>query len=104
MNKKTISGVAVDVDDNGYMTDPGQWNREIAEALAKEAGIGALTDRHWSVIEYIQKQHNAGVLLSLRSMNKSGVVDTKEFYALFPNGPLKKATLIAGVPKPASCV
>jgi TusE/DsrC/DsvC family sulfur relay protein len=104
MKKKTIAGITVDVDENGYMTDPGQWNREIAESLAKETGIGKLTDRHWSVIEYIQGQHKAGASLSLRSMNKSGVVDTKEFYALFPDGPLKKATLIAGVPKPASCV
>jgi sulfur relay (sulfurtransferase) DsrC/TusE family protein len=32
------------------------------------------------------------------------VVDIKEFYALFPNGPLKKATKIAGIPKPASCI
>ncbi|MFK7844139.1 MAG: TusE/DsrC/DsvC family sulfur relay protein [Rhodothermales bacterium] len=28
----------------------------------------------------------------------------KEFYGLFPGGPLKKASRIAGIPKPASCV
>ncbi|MCK4919792.1 MAG: TusE/DsrC/DsvC family sulfur relay protein [Bacteroidales bacterium] len=28
----------------------------------------------------------------------------KEFYTLFPGGPLKKATRIAGIPKPSSCV
>jgi tRNA 2-thiouridine synthesizing protein E len=31
-------------------------------------------------------------------------VDIKEFYALFPNAPLKTATKIAGVPKPAGCI
>ncbi len=104
MDKKAIAGIAVDVDGNGYMTDPGQWNRKIAESLAQEVGIKELTDKHWKVIEFIQNQHKAGTALSLRSMSKSGVVDTKEFYALFPDGPLKKATLIAGVPKPASCI
>jgi tRNA 2-thiouridine synthesizing protein E len=37
-------------------------------------------------------------------MGKSGVVDIKEFYSLFPNGPLKKASKISGIPKPQSCI
>jgi sulfur relay protein, TusE/DsrC/DsvC family len=104
MPQKKIAGKTVDVDANGYMTDMGQWDRNIAQALSKEVDINMLTDRHWAVIEYIRQQHKAGALLSIRSMGKSGVVDTKEFYELFPGGPLKKATLIAGVPKPASCI
>ncbi|WP_317193350.1 TusE/DsrC/DsvC family sulfur relay protein [Polaribacter sp. BAL334] len=28
----------------------------------------------------------------------------KEFYELFPGGPLKVSTKIAGVPKPKSCI
>ncbi len=104
MPQKKVAGKTIDVDGNDYMTDLGQWDREIAKALAKEMGINTLTDRHWAVIEYIQNQVKAGVALSIRSMSKSGVVDTKEFYQLFPEGPLKKATFIAGVPKPVSCI
>ena len=44
------------------------------------------------------------VSLSVRGIKKSGVVDIKEFYTLFPGGPLKKATRISGVPKPKSCI
>jgi tRNA 2-thiouridine synthesizing protein E len=40
----------------------------------------------------------------MRKVGTSGVTDIKEFYALFPGGPLKKATKIAGIPKPVSCV
>jgi tRNA 2-thiouridine synthesizing protein E len=42
--------------------------------------------------------------LTIRKIGKSGVVDIKEFYALFPVGPLKTATKIAGIPKPAGCI
>ncbi len=38
--------------------------------------------------------------LSIRGIKKSGVINIKELYALFPGGPLKKSTLIAGIPKP----
>ena len=40
----------------------------------------------------------------MRRMNKVGGIPTKELYALFPDGPIKKAAKIAGFPKPTSCV
>ena len=97
MPQKEIAGIMVNFDDNGYMTDFSQWNRDIAIALAKENGINDLSDKHWEVITYIQKEVQSGAVLSIRKMGKSGVVDIKTFYDLFPDGPLKKATLIAGV-------
>ncbi len=103
MATKNIIGNNIDVDDLGYMTNLNQWNRDIAEALAKEAGI-ELTDRHWAVIEYIQNEYKKGTPLTIRKITKSGITDTKGFYDLFPNGPLKKASLIAGIPKPVGCV
>ena len=50
------------------------------------------------------EQYRNEVPLSIRKVGKSGVVDIKQFYALFPGGPLKKASRIAGIPKPASCI
>ena len=104
MAQREIAGVTIDVDDNGYMTNPDQWNKEIATALAKDVEIDALTDKHWEVIDYLQEQYKEGIALSIRKVGKSGVVDIKEFYQLFPGGPLKKSSLIAGIPKPASCI
>lgn len=104
MAQKEIAGKTIDVDDNGYMTNLDQWNKEIATAFAKEVEIDALTDKHWAVIDYLQKQHKEGIALSIRKVGKSGVVDVKGFYQLFPGGPLKKSSLIAGIPKPASCI
>lgn len=104
MTQKTIAGKTVDVDAEGYLTRPEQWNREVAGALAQELGL-QLTDAHWKVIEFMQKDfRERGAVPGMRRLNKVGGIATKDLYALFPDGPIKKAALIAGLPKPASCV
>jgi tRNA 2-thiouridine synthesizing protein E len=55
-------------------------------------------------LNYLQTEFKNEVPLSIRKIGKSGVVDIKEFYQLFPKAPLKTATKIAGIPKPASCI
>jgi TusE/DsrC/DsvC family sulfur relay protein len=103
MVQKTYAGVTVNVNEEGYFTDPSQWTKEIALEIAREEGI-TLTDQHFAVIEFLRNRHLSGDALSIRSINHSGVIDVKTFYQLFPGAPLKKATKIAGIPKPASCV
>ena len=104
MAQKEINGATIDVNEEGYMTDHSQWNRDIAAALAGEVGI-TLTDSHWKVLEFIDKDfQEKGVVPGMRRMNKIGGIPTKELYSLFPDGPIKKAALISGYPKPASCV
>ena len=99
-----IAGIRLDVTEEGYLTDVSQWTKEIAIEIAKQEGIEELTDKHWEVINWIQEQVKNDVALSIRGIKKSGVVDIKQFYALFPGGPLKISTKIAGVPKPKSCI
>jgi TusE/DsrC/DsvC family sulfur relay protein len=103
MAQKNIAGVTVDVDEEGYLTDSSQWTQEMAVEIAKEEGI-ELTDKHMVVINFIREKVAADEGLTIRGINKSGLVDAKTFYQLFPGGPLKKATKIAGVPKPISCI
>lgn len=102
--KKTIAGTEVDVNEEGYLTDMSQWNEAIAAAIAAEEGIGPLTEAHMKVLQYLRKQQAAGAALTIRSMGKSGVVTTQELYALFPGGPLKKSSKVAGIPKPVGCI
>ncbi|HFS66983.1 MAG TPA: TusE/DsrC/DsvC family sulfur relay protein [Flavobacteriia bacterium] len=101
--EKTIGNKTIDVNEQGYLNDFSQWDKEVASALAKEKGID-LTDKHWEVIEYLQNKHKNEEALSIRGIKKSGVINIKEFYNLFPGGPLKVSTLIAGIPKPKSCI
>ncbi|MDB5278267.1 TusE/DsrC/DsvC family sulfur relay protein [Ferruginibacter paludis] len=101
--EKIIEGKTISVNEEGYLTNFTQWDKNIGEAISKEVNI-TLTPRHWQVISYLQDEFKKESPLSIRKIGKSGVVDIKEFYALFPNAPLKTATKIAGIPKPASCI
>lgn len=98
-----IAGINLEVNQEGYLKDLTQWTPDVAKEIATQEGIN-LTDRHWEVLAYIQDQYKKEIPLSIRKIKKSGVVDIKEFYALFPGGPLKKASKIAGIPKPVSCI
>lgn len=103
MAEKTYAGIQISCNDQGYMTDLAQWTKDVGIEIAKEEEI-EITDRHWEVLEYIQTQYRNEVALTIRRIGKSGVVNIKEFYSLFPGGPLKKASRIAGIPKPVSCI
>lgn len=103
MSERTYAGRCVKCNEQGYMEDLDQWTQEVGVAIAQEEGI-EMTDKHWEVIEYLQQQCRMGVPLTIRKIGKSGVVTIKEFYQLFPDGPLKKASRIAGIPKPVSCI
>ena len=99
----TIAGTEVSVNAEGYLTDLNQWTKEIAQEIATTEEV-TLTEKTWEVIAWIQEQYRNENPLTIRKVGKSGITDIKEFYALFPNGPLKKASKIAGIPKPVSCI
>lgn len=103
MTQVNFSGKTIEVNDEGYLLDPTQWDKDLAFEIARENNI-ELTDRRFEVIEYLREKFFEGEALSLRKIGKSGIVDIKEFYQLFPGGPLKISSKIAGIPKPASCV
>ena len=105
MAQKNIAGVTVDVNEEGYLSDSSQWTKEMAAEIAKEEGIKELTDGHWKVIEFLRKDaEESESSPTIRRLKKVGGIETKVLYELFPEGPLKKATKISGLPKPASCV
>jgi len=100
-----IAERAVDVDAEGFLTHPEQWNDEIAEGIAEEAGISELTPRHWQVVRFMRERYLAtGVAPTIRSLGKESGVHVKELYQLFPKGPAKLAAKIGGIPKPKGCI
>jgi len=103
MATKTLANVEVKLTEDGYLEDMSQWNEEIAKEIAKELNI-ELTDKHFEVLNYLRDKTSAGETLTIRKVGKSGIVDIKTLYKLFPKGPLKFAAKIAGIPKPTSCV
>jgi len=103
MAQKIFAGITIDVNEEGYFTNPAQWTRELAMEVAKEEGI-QLTDKHYAVLEFLRERFAQGEALTIRSVGNSGIIDIKGFYGLFPGAPMKKAAKVAGIPKPASCV
>lgn len=104
MATATIAGREVHVDDEGFMTEFGEWNEEIAAQLAANIGI-ELTDDHWKAIRFLREDYLAqGETPTLRRVTNEAGIPTKELFTLFPKKPAKKMSYIAGVPKPAGCV
>lgn len=103
MAQKIYAGVTVDVNEEGYFTNPSQWTPQIAAEIAKEENL-ELTEKHLEVLNFIRDKHAKGETLTIRSVGNSGITDIKGFYTLFPGAPMKKAAKIAGIPKPASCI
>ena len=105
MPTRTIAGKTVAVNDEGFMTNPSEWSKEIAVELAKEEGLPALTDAHWKVIEYCRQDATAtGKAPTLRQITSGAGVSTKDVFALFPKGPAKKVARVSGLGKPEGCV
>ncbi len=105
MATRTICGETIEVNEEGFMTNPNQWNKDIAVEIAKEEGIGELTPSHWKVIEYCrQSAATTGKAPTLRTITTNSGVSTKDLFTLFPKGPAKKVAKIAGLGKPEGCV
>ena len=104
MTTATIAGKELIVDAEGFLQQPDQWDRTVAEAMASKLGL-ALTDRHWMVIDFMRNTYlETGRAPSIRSLGKQSGVPIKELYQLFPKGPAKLAAKLAGIPKPHGCI
>jgi TusE/DsrC/DsvC family sulfur relay protein len=105
MMTKEIAGKTVQVNEEGFMTDPSEWDQDIANEIAKEEGIPELTPQHWVVIDFCrQSASKTGAAPTLRAITSGSGVSTKDLFALFPKGPAKKVARISGLGKPEGCV
>jgi len=105
MTTTLIANAPVDVDAEGFLTDPTQWTEDIGRAIAAENGIHELTERHWLVVRFMRERYlTSGTAPSIRALGKESDVPVKELYELFPKGPAKLAARIGGIPKPRGCI
>ncbi len=105
MTTDTIAGIDVELNDEGFLVNPDQWNEDVATELARREGIDPLTDRHWDVVRFMRSEYESkGTGPTVRVLGKTSGVPVKELYQLFPKGPAKVAAKIAGIPKPRGCI
>ncbi|MEK6781923.1 MAG: TusE/DsrC/DsvC family sulfur relay protein [Bacteroidota bacterium] len=103
METLVLDRTKIEVNEEGYLKNPSQWTTDLAHEMAREVNI-ILTPKHFEVLNWLRAKQAEGVALSIRKVGNSGIVDIKEFYQLFPGGPLKVSSKIAGIPKPVSCI
>ena len=104
MQTLEVNGHSVEMNDEGFLVDSAKWTPEVGEALAAQSGI-TLTDKHWKVITFCREDAaQQGQSPGVRRISKLSGVGMKELYQLFPKGPGKLASRVAGLPKPQACI
>jgi len=100
-----LGGKSIDIDEDGFIQNPDDWNDAVANDLAKTEAVDDLTDAHWKVVKYIRDYYiEFGMAPMIRKLCKQTGFKLKDIYELFPSGPAKGACKIAGLPKPTGCV
>ena len=101
----------IQTDDNGYLKNWQDWTVDLVPLMAKKESI-ELTDAHWEVILfvrdfYLEYKTSPAIRALVKAMEKKFGVEkgnSRYLYKLFPNGPAKQATKLAGLPKPVKCI
>lgn len=96
---------------SGNLAHPEQWSHSLARVLAEKEGI-TLTDDHWLIIRYLRKfyfRYGIAPMVKLLihfmqdELGKANV-DREAMYRLFPKGPARQGSRIAGLPDPQGCI
>ncbi|HET7399289.1 MAG TPA: TusE/DsrC/DsvC family sulfur relay protein [Intrasporangium sp.] len=104
MTTTTIAGHPVEVNEEGFLTNPRQWSDELGAELARLIGI-ELGPEHWKLVHFLRDDFAAqGETATLRRVSTSTGVPVKQLFALFPGKPAKKLAYVSGLPKPKGCV
>jgi tRNA 2-thiouridine synthesizing protein E len=111
VNYIEFDGQQIEVDPQGYLKNVNDWQPELAPILAASEDIH-LTPAHWEVIHfvrhfYLEYKTSPAIRVLVKAIGQSLGPDkgnSKYLYTLFPIGPAKQATKIAGLPKPAKCL
>lgn len=101
----------IKVDKEGYLLNADNWSEELAPVIAANENI-ELTSDHWEVVHYVRRFYEAyNTSPSIRPLVKylakelgADKGNSLYLYKLFPKGPAKQATKIAGLPKPKRCI
>ena len=105
------NGKTYETDEEGYLANLNDWNKDLAEAMATEDKIN-LSEDHWEIINFLREYYEEyQIAPAVRVLTKAvgkklgkEKCNSKYLYELFPYGPGKQACKFAGLPKPTGCV
>jgi tRNA 2-thiouridine synthesizing protein E len=93
------------LDAEGYVVEPQDWNPALAEEFARQENIQLSAD-HWDVINYMREYYDEHqVIPDARFVIKHlstrlGAAARNRLFELFPYGYVKQACRIAGMKRP----
>lgn len=98
-----VQGCDIPVDRQGYLTEPSDWNRDVANKLAQLAGV-EMTDDHWFVVDFIRDHYETTgcvpearhALKAMKEQLGKDRANRKYLYKLFPYGYAIQGCKIAG--------
>lgn len=107
----TFKGKTVETDAEGYLNNFDAWSEGLAEVIAENEGI-ILTAEHWEVVRFVREFYqefntSPAIRMLVKAMAKKFGEEkgnSRYLFRLFPKGPAKQATKIAGLPKPVKCL
>ncbi len=106
-----VNGKSYETDEEGYLVNLADWNRDVADYIAKAESVN-MTDQHWEVVDFLRGYYDEyQIAPAVRVLTKAigkklgpEKGNSQYLYELFPYGPAKQACKIAGLPKPTGCV
>lgn len=106
-----FEGHPIETDAQGYLKQYQEWRPEMVEVLAEQEGI-ELSAEHREVVLFVREfylkyQTSPAMRALVKAMAKELGEDkgnSRYLFRLFPKGPAKQATKLAGLPKPAKCL
>lgn len=106
-----FEGKTFEVTPHGNLIDLHRWNSHLADFMAKKEGI-ELSKDHWEVIDFLREFYfsyglSPMVKIIMKHIEEDVSKDkaNKEFlYSLFPKGPARQGSRIAGLPEPQGCI
>ena len=105
MPKAVLGGIDIELDEDGFIQEPGKWSKVLAEELAKTENAYPMNENHWKIVDFLRDYYlKFGVAPPIRMVVKKTGINLKQIYELFPSGPAKGACKVAGLPKPTGCV
>lgn len=99
MNTAATKQQSLDLDENGLLVNPQDWDKYLAIQLANQNGIEILTEEHWKVI-YALRQHyeTFGVAPAMHTICRSYGKKSSWVHNLFST--CLNAWRVAGLPDP----
>ncbi len=103
-----IDGKNVEIDTNGFLVNPDDWNHDVASALAKKEGL-KLNDDYWVVFDLIRDYYHKykkfpGIRYITTQIKNLFSIDMKKakvkIFRMFPYGYVDQACKISGMKSP----